>query len=201
MKSQQGDVLSRLDKLESENKVFRRTAALLMLFIVVLLLLGATQIANRTVKGNEFLLQDDQGRTRARLSVDSKNVALVFQDESGHKQMLLTGRNDTQGRGHGSLALGEGAIGRRYELAGLDKEDWATISDGGVFLAGKGDTRIVISASGPTSPSIEVADSQGFASEIGVNSSIEPTTGKKLKSSAASLVLVGKDQSVLWTAP
>jgi hypothetical protein len=201
MKPQQDDVLSRLDKLESENKVLRMAAVLLVLSVLVLLLLGAAQTAQRTVTGSEFLLQDDQGHTRARLSVDSnKNVALVFLDGSGQKQMSLTGSDDKQGRRHASLALGEGAVDARYVLAGTDKDDWATISDGGVFLAGKGTDRIVLSASGPTSPSIEVADSQGFASEIGVTSTESPT-GKTQKSSAASLVLIGKDQSVLWTAP
>jgi len=198
---QQDDVLSRLDKLESENKVFRMAAVLLVLSIMVLLLLGAAQRSHRTVAGSEFLLQDDQGRTRARLSVDSKNnVALVFQDESGQKQMSLKGFDDKQGRRHASLALGERAVDAPYVLAGTDQEDGATISDGGLFLSGKGTTRIVLSASGPNSPSIEVADSRGFASEIGVTSTESPT-GIAQKSSAASLVLIGKDQSVLWTAP
>ncbi|HSY93157.1 MAG TPA: hypothetical protein VK812_17475 [Candidatus Binatus sp.] len=201
MKSQQDDILSRLDKLESENKVFRISAVLLVLSIVALLLLGASQAARRTVTASEFLLQDDQGHTRARLSVDSKDVALVFLGESGQKQMSLKGSNDQLGRGHAALALGEGAVSARYTLAGTDKEDWATISDGGLFLAGKDTTRIVLSASGPTSPSIEVADSLGFASEIGVTSTTDSPTGKTHKSSAASLVLIGKDQSVLWTAP
>lgn len=202
MKPGKNDVLSRLDKLESENKVFRMAAVLLVLSVLVLLLLGAAQTAHRTVTGSEFLLQDDQGHTRARLSVDSnKNVALVFLDGSGQKQMSLKGLDDKQGRRHASLALGEGAVDARYFLAGTDKQDGATISDGGLLLAGKGTTRIVLSASGPISPSIEVADSQGFASQIGVTSTTEPTTGKEQKSSAASLVLLGKDQSVLWKAP
>lgn len=115
--------------------------------------------------------------------------------------MSLVARSDALGRGHAWLALGEGAVTTRYVLAGNGSEDWATISDGGLFLASNRTKRVVLSASGPSSPSIEVADSEGYATEIGVTGRTYPTTGETQKSSAASLVLLGKDQSVLWSAP
>ena len=200
MKSQQDEVLSRLAKLERENKRFRFAGGLLLLFAIVLLT-GAAQTGRHALTADEFILQDGQGRTRAKLSVDSKGVALMFLDEAGRKQMSLTAQGDTLGRPHASLALGEGAVAARYVLAGTGRDEWATVSDGGLFLAGKGTTRVVLSASGPSSPSIEVADSQGYAAVIGVTGRVYPSTGETQKSSAASLVLMGKGNAVLWSAP
>lgn len=90
------------------------------------------------------------------------------------------------------MPLGEGAATGRFILAGSSKEDWTTISDGGVFLAGKGTTRVVLSASGPDSPGIE-----SYSTQVGVTLGSYPATGETQKSSAASLALLGKDQAVL----
>jgi hypothetical protein len=195
------EILSRLARLERENTRFRFGGAFLALFVIVFLLTAAARPTPQTLTANEFVLQDGQGRTRATLSADSKRVSLLFLNESGRSEMSLTAQNDSLGRGHATLALGEGAVSARYVLAGTDGNDGAAISDGGVLLTGKGTNRVVISASGTDSPGIEVADSEGYAVEVGVSRRVVPTTGETQKSSAASLVIMGKDQSVLWSAP
>lgn len=200
MHSSHDEILSRLAKLETENQRIRFAGALLLLFTIVLLT-AAAQTGRRTVIANEFVLQDEQGRMRAKLFMDSRGASLVFFDATGRKEMSLGEQVDTLGRGHASLRLGEGAATAKFVLAGSGQEEWAAISDGGVFLAGKGTTRIVLSASGPGSPGIEVADSQGYATEVGVTGRVYPATGETQKSSAASLVLLGKDQAILWSAP
>ncbi len=200
MNSPQDEVLSRLARLEKENQRIRSAGALLLLFTIVLLTVAA-QAGRRTVTANEFVLQDEQGRVRAKLFMDSRGASLVFFDATGRKEMSLGEQVDTLGRGHASIRLGEGAATAKFVLAGSDQEEWAAISDGGVFLAGKGTRRIVLSASGPDSPGIEVADSQGYATQIGVAGRVYPATGERQKSSAASIVLLGKDQAVLWSAP
>jgi hypothetical protein len=167
----------------------------------IALFVGAAQTGPHTVNANEFVLQDDQGRTRAKLSIDSKKVALVFFDETGLQQLSLTSMKDNSGHGHASLALGERAVSSYLVLAGSDPNEWATISDGGVFLSGKGTGSIVISNSGPTSPSVSIMDSQGYSTELGVTQTTNPATGTVQKSSAASIGLVGKDHKVLWSAP
>jgi hypothetical protein len=191
----------RLEKVERENRRFRIVGTVLVLSVLVFLF-GAAETGKRSIAANEFILQDNHGNTRARLSVDSKqHVALTFLDEGGHEQMSLASMNDTRGHGHASLALGEGAVKARLVLAATDPDEFVTISDGGVFLAGRDTARIVLSASGVDSPSIEIADSKGYATELGVNTVSHPTSGEHQRSSAASLVLVGKDRAVLWSAP
>ena len=107
MKAEQDQVLSRLAQLEQENKRFRFASIVLLLLFTVVLFVGAAQTGPHTVNANEFVLQDDQGRTRAKLSVDSKKVALMFFDETGLQQLSLTSMKDNSGHGHASLALGE----------------------------------------------------------------------------------------------
>jgi hypothetical protein len=201
MKAEQGQVLSRLAQLEQENKRFRFASIVLLLLFTVVLFVGAAQTGPHTVNANEFVLQDDQGRTRAKLSVDSKKVALMFFDETGLQQLSLTSMKDNSGHGHASLALGERAVTARLVLGGSDPDEWATISDGGVFMSGKGTGSIVITNAGPTSPSLSIMDSQGYSTELGVTDTTNPATGAVQKSSAASIGLVGKDHKVLWSAP
>jgi hypothetical protein len=193
-------ILVRLEKVEKENRMLKRFG---LVVISLMSLVGATgqTRTSRTVEAERFVLKDDRGRERADLSVSSKGVALVFRDEAGRKQMTLNSLTSKAGLGHAWLALGEGAVDARYTLAGKARDEWATISEGGLFLAGQETARIVISASGTPGPSIEVVDSQGYAADLGVNRLEFPMVGKTRKASAASLVLLGKDRTVLWSAP
>lgn len=200
MNFQRDEILSRLASLEKENRRTRTVGSFLLVFAIAAFTVAA-QSGGRTVTANEFVLHDEQGRSRAQLLTDSKGASLVFFDSAGREQMSLGEQTDTLGRGHASLKLGEGAATSRFVLAGNGKEDWSTISDGGVFLAGRSTARIVLSASGPDSPGIEVADSEGYSTQVGVTRRTYPATGETQKSSAASLVLMGKSQEILWSAP
>jgi hypothetical protein len=195
-------VLERLEKLEKERKRSRLVGALLVLLSAVILFGGAAQPPPHTLAADEFILRDSLGRTRASLSVDSKVVALAFFDETGRKQMLLKATTDNTGHGHASLGLGEGGANARYILAGTDPEgDLATISDGGVLLGAKDKTHVLLSASGPDSPSLEISDSRGYLTVLGVSEFQDPGTGRTQRTSAASLVLIDKDGNVIWSDP
>jgi hypothetical protein len=200
MTNETRNLIERVERLERQNRSLKRVGLSLLLLLSAIGLMGQAQ-KNKKVEAERFVLLDEQGRERADLSIRSKGVALVFLDEGGHKQMSLSSLTDTAGHGHASLALGEGAVGARYTLGGSNGDEWVKISDGGLFLAGKDTTRIVLSASGFEGPSIEVVDSQGYSAELGVSSRDFPSTGERQKSSAASLVLIGKDRAVLWSAP
>jgi hypothetical protein len=50
-------------------------------------------------------------------------------------------------------------------------------------------------------PSLKLADKEGFSATFGSSDLIVPSTGRKEHTSAASLVLFGKDNKVLWSAP
>ncbi len=100
-------VMDRLEKVEKQNRVLgRRGIAVLAICGALLFLAAAVQTGRHVLTANEFILQDSQGRTRAKFSVDSKGVALVFLDESGREQLSLDTVADTRGYGHAWLALG-----------------------------------------------------------------------------------------------
>ena len=50
-------------------------------------------------------------------------------------------------------------------------------------------------------PLIVVNDPEGFSAQLGSVDLVTPRTGEQHKTSAASLVLFGKDSKVLWSAP
>jgi hypothetical protein len=187
MQPQPEELLSLVYALEKQNKRFRISAGVVLLLLAVGVLSGAARTDKHAITANEFVLQDDQGRTRASLSVGTKGAALLFFDEDGRKQLSLA----TLPHGHPYLALGaEDSMGS------------ASISDGGLMLVGKNKGIIILSASASSdSPSVSVTDSQGYHAELGVMSLRVPSTGEEHRTSAASVVLLGKDQTVLWSAP
>jgi hypothetical protein len=69
------------------------------------------------------------------------------------------------------------------------------------WLADHGEMpRLALSLSG-SEPSITVSDAEGFETKIGTTDLVTTRTGETNKTSAASLVLFGKDNKVLWRAP
>jgi hypothetical protein len=192
-------ILGRLERLEKENRRFRRTGLVLLLVSACVFLASAAQSGRRTLTANEFVLVDHEGHARAKLAIESKRVALTFLDQEGRKQMSLSGLRDDLGREHASLALGEEAATNPIALGGTNGDEFAIISDGGLTLAGTGKTSIVLGIAGPNSPVVEINDSQGYATILGA-SSVQYASGKSEKSSNA-ILLLGKDRKVIWSAP
>jgi hypothetical protein len=54
---------------------------------------------------------------------------------------------------------------------------------------------------GPDDPNLTLTDDEGYSTEIGRAGLVTPSTGETHQTSAASLVLFGKDGKVLWSAP
>jgi hypothetical protein len=50
-------------------------------------------------------------------------------------------------------------------------------------------------------PSMKLEDEGGFSAVIGSTDLLTPRTGRKESTSAASLVLFGKDKKAIWSAP
>ncbi len=50
-------------------------------------------------------------------------------------------------------------------------------------------------------PRIEIIDDEGFQAVLGSTGTVETRTGRTNQTSAASLILFGKDKEVLWSAP
>ena len=50
-------------------------------------------------------------------------------------------------------------------------------------------------------PNLMLSDDEGFRTEIGRTDLMTPLTGETHKTSAASLIMFGKDDKVIWRAP
>jgi hypothetical protein len=72
------------------------------------------------------------------------------------------------------------------------------LTAGYVTLAAK-DSLVTISAS--DGPSLQLRGKDGFETDLGVTSLVTITTGESHTTSAASIVVFGKDKKVLWSAP
>ena len=70
---------------------------------------------------------------------------------------------------------------------------------GNLVVGEKGKGNVNISAS--EGPSLNLFDMDGFGTTLGATSLVTTKTGESHKTSAASVVLIGKDHKVLWSAP
>jgi hypothetical protein len=86
----------RLTKLECENRLIRRCAAILIGAVAFLIL--AAQDGKKTLKEIEaksLTLKDEAGRPRAALKMESDAPFLAMWDEAGNERVRLGGRNSS----------------------------------------------------------------------------------------------------------
>jgi hypothetical protein len=83
----------------------------------------------------------------------------------------------------------------------ISKEDGGlTMVLPGVMVNCKGGSVSSFGAGGD-GPSLTLSDKEGFEASLGVSSLVTAKTGETHRTSAASVVLFGKDKKVLWSAP
>jgi hypothetical protein len=86
------------------------------------------------------------------------------------------------------------------DMVTLSGQDGATtLLTPGFMMAGKDKDLVFINTL--QGPSLQVIDRGGFQAEIGVSSLATIKTGETRRTSAASVVLFGKEKKVLWSAP
>jgi hypothetical protein len=69
------------------------------------------------------------------------------------------------------------------------------------LLQGKTEREHLLAAVGNSGPGLEILDQQGFETQLGVAKLKTIRTGESRTTSAASLVMYGSDQNVIWSAP
>lgn len=80
--------MNRLERLEKQNRRFKQIGALALILVGSVLLMGQNS-ARRTVEANEFLLKDENGKSRAEWVVSPSVTALIFDDEAGYASLVL----------------------------------------------------------------------------------------------------------------
>jgi len=202
---------NRIAKLEAQNRRLKKAG--IAVFVVVAAVISTGQAkTDRVVDANQFILRDASGTARASLKMENNDSptlrfydpkglitaelagndypALVLQGPQSSPEVLLTSTKETSGvivfdkggREQANLSVSKGKA--RSHLSHMD-----------------GDAAITLNVDEPDGPSLVVADDAGFSATLGKSEVVTTKTGRSEKTSAASLVLFGKDGKVLWSAP
>lgn len=201
-------ILSRIEKLEAQNRRWKRGALICVVALASVGLMAQTRTKKRhhaaakapaaapaiaqNIEAHGFTLKDDAGRVRAELSMSGTGPSLKFFDQSGSALAVFC-VNDTAPGGpfvtlsdpthHAGLSMSvlEGA-GSELSLTG-EREN--------------AQVHIGVTKDGTT---LELYDEDGNSVDLG-NGMRPNKSGKMKKTSAASIALFNKDRKVLWSEP
>jgi hypothetical protein len=87
--SNDASILERLNVLEKQNRRMKQIAAIAIVILASLLVMGQKAAANRTVEASEFVLRDGNGTVRSRWLVTPRGPILSLFDESGTDRITL----------------------------------------------------------------------------------------------------------------
>jgi hypothetical protein len=211
MTNEQGAIEERLEKLERQNRRMKLAGLGAMVIAGAFVLMGQAS-GPRTppeVRAKSFVLVDANGETRARLymSASGKGPELDLLDAKGNERLTLDGPGltlyDVNGKLRAVLAAGSNGTALQLDDAnGKVRAHLGVLSDEpGLDLNGadgKSSAWLLALSDGPI---LDLNDASGFETDIGVTGLVTPATGETHKTSAASIVLFGKDRKVLWSAP
>jgi len=197
-------ISSRMERLEEQNRRFKRGATACLLLFAGIGLMAQTKQRTpapparpaaprvRTVEAESFVLKDASGRVRAELSMSGTGPSLKLRDEAGAALVTLA-LND--GTPKGPMLLLSGA--QRQASFAL-----SVLEGGGSQLSLTGDRPDIQIRLGvtPEGTAIELLDKNGFATTIG-NGVQVTRSGQVKNTSAAAIALYGKERKMLWSAP
>jgi hypothetical protein len=196
----------RIERLERQNRLFRRGALTCLITLLSVGLMGQTKhprkaaptpaaaapVMPEKIEAGSFVMKDSNGKIRAELSMAATGPAFKLLDENGAAHMTIS-LNDSSPQGpvmllsdpqhHAgfSLSVLEG-MGSQLSLVGARPDIQARM------------------AVAPEGTSLEMSDADGFTTSIG--NGIQASKGKQpKKTTAASVTLYGKDRKVLWSTP
>ncbi len=198
----------RIERLESQNRWFKRGALTLLAALVSVSLLGQTKQTKKPapksaaapaapvtpdqIEAHSFILKDSNGKVRAELSMTGTGPGLKLRDESGTALVTLSLNDDNP---QGPLLL----MSDPQHHAGFSV---SVLNGNGSQLSLSGERPDIQArmAVAPTGTSFEMSDADGFTTSIG--NGLQTGKGKQPKqTTAASITLYGKDRKLLWSTP
>ena len=224
-------IVSRLERVEKENRRLKRAALGILVLAGAVLLMGQAR-PDRTIEAQKFVLKDATGKARAVLGMFAGRPTLSLYDAQGFPVVSLAGEEGAQlvvSRTGGQELIQIGSFGKgTFGVAIYGKDTGGPLGrvraalgvvkgTPGLDLYGEDPTAsadLSVQSSGPSltlshsdgyitldQTSVELSDKQGFQTRIGSSALQTLRTGETHKTSAASLVMFGKDGKVLWSAP
>jgi hypothetical protein len=192
---------ARVEILERQNRMFKRAALALLLLPVALLVMGQAR-PNRTVEARSFVLRDSGGVKKAELTVLDSGPALQFFDSKGVETAYLSPVGYVIFGGNRKF----GNANLRVIRLGLNESGLSFEDERGEYVIQLGGPNTTLSDLAPDVPypplpALQLIDAHGFSAALGSADLVTSRTGEQRKTSAASLILSGKDGNVLWSAP
>ena len=189
----------RIERLERQNRLFRRGALSCLIALVSVGLMGQTKhprkaatpaapVVPEKIEAGSFIMKDSNGKIRAELSMAATGPTFKLLDENGTPLMKLSLNDgspqgpmmlfsDPQHHAGFSLSVLQG-MGSQLSLVGARPDIQA---------------RMEVA---PEGTSLEVSDADGFTTSIG--NGMQASKGKQpKKTTAASVTLYGKDRKLL----
>jgi hypothetical protein len=184
------ELISRLEKLERDNRRLKRFGAAALVLAAGLVLAAATQPIPDVIRAHKFEVVDGAGKVGMRLSVSSEG-ANIF---------IAPGILSAPG-GKKVAAVSIGAFGTNSWVT-LGNAAWGTSSTETQPVVGIMPF-LGLNSSQAGTPSVTLRDAQGFGLDLGSTSTQTLATGETQKTSAASIVMFGndKERKVVWQAP
>src|SRR5579864_2652442 len=84
------DLRDRVFKLEKQNRRLKQLGIAAVIIPTIFLIMGQAP-SKKTIEANEFVLKDDYGTVRARLSMDLSTPVMTFLDAKGKASLELRG--------------------------------------------------------------------------------------------------------------
>jgi hypothetical protein len=214
------DIQNRLLKLERQNRRLKQFGVAVLIASASLIVTGQAP-SKKIIEANEFILRDDSGNVRARLSMGVPVGAapgfpavaqLILFDEKAKKRVAVNGGTSIETLGFAqrdprSAIPGFSVFDEQERARGYFTEtDASDLGPALQLLDAQGKSQIILELGEVEGDSVAasrvlVHDTDGFAATLGVTDLLTSRTGEKHKTSAASLILFDKDQKVLWRAP
>ena len=193
MRSEVKEIRERLQAVEKTIRRYRAALAIVSLIVAARLigpsLVGATK-APETIQAKTFEVVDDNGKRRARLTIEGDGGALELGDKIGKMRVLLSTWGDAA-----TLTLADRA-GNMRALLGTEGD--ATV----LSLHDKaGKQRAVLSTEGD-SAALTLDDKAGKQRAVLGNTDLENhETGATEHRATSSLVLLNNQGRVVWGSP
>jgi hypothetical protein len=165
---------ARLDCLEKQNRKMKKTLVTGFAFVGCVLLMAQSR-PNGTIEAERFVVKDKNGKEKAALGMA------------------------TSESGGASLTIGSPEFANSTEkyIVTIHGGDYAWLN----LRSRDGKETINADINSKDGPELLLSDKEGYKTDIGHTDLITSRTGETHYTSAASVVLFGKDKHVLWSAP
>jgi hypothetical protein len=205
------ELVRRLERLERENRRLRLAGMAAFCVAAALALMGVARPVPQVLTAEKFNLVNAAGQELAHLGMGKRGPELALYNSDGEPQVLLeAGPRPTltlYGAGHVSAALSVKELGPSLTLAGADGKASAELSiessnpSLNLFDA-VGNLAVWLTVQ-DSNPLLSLKDPNGYDTDIGSTQLITLPTGEIQQTSAASIVMFGKDKKhpVIWEAP